>query len=129
VRALHGSGRRAEALDAYAQVRAALRDELGLDPREGLQRVHRLVLSGSPPAPERSAAPPAGPRQLPSDIARFTGQRTALAALLPGSDPGGDSAGSHPIVVAVVSGPAGAGKPNPENQPTNFRLDRPGLIR
>jgi DNA-binding SARP family transcriptional activator len=43
--ALRESGRRAEALDAYQEVRGHLKDELGLDPSRDLQRTHQDVLT------------------------------------------------------------------------------------
>ncbi|CAL9320790.1 AfsR/SARP family transcriptional regulator [Streptomyces sp. SudanB66_2053] len=42
--ALQRCGRRSEALDVYQQLRVALRDELGLDPSPGLQRLRQHVL-------------------------------------------------------------------------------------
>jgi tetratricopeptide (TPR) repeat protein/transcriptional regulator with XRE-family HTH domain len=57
-----------------------------------------------------TTAPPAGmpvPRQLPADVAAFTGRETELAELdflLPGAGPAG------PVVISAVSGTAGVGK-------------------
>lgn len=48
---LHRAGRRAEALEAFHQIRATLRDELGLDPGKPLQQVQRLVLLDAPITP------------------------------------------------------------------------------
>ncbi|WP_173082076.1 AfsR/SARP family transcriptional regulator [Phytohabitans rumicis] len=70
--ALHRSGRRVEALEAYRQVRAALVDELGIEPGGALQEVHARVLRDG-----ASAAPPVeagATRQLPHDVAHFTGR-------------------------------------------------------
>lgn len=121
IRALHASGRRAEALDAYERVRRVLRDEMGLEPNQRLQRLHRLVLDGPQVPPghggvvtvRSSPEPPVPvrPRQLPSDIARFTGRHEALAALdalLHGED--AQPGRPRPVVLAVISGPAGVGK-------------------
>lgn len=44
MRALYGSGRQAEALSAYQEMRRRLLDELGLEPGEELRRVHQAVL-------------------------------------------------------------------------------------
>jgi basic membrane lipoprotein Med (substrate-binding protein (PBP1-ABC) superfamily)/DNA-binding SARP family transcriptional activator len=52
--ALYRSGRQAEALDAYRDARAALRDELGLEPSEELQALQRAILDHDPSL----AAPP-----------------------------------------------------------------------
>lgn len=45
MRALHGAGRSAEALQAYTSARAAL-DELGIEPGEGLRRLQGEILRG-----------------------------------------------------------------------------------
>jgi DNA-binding SARP family transcriptional activator len=42
--ALHRSGRRADALDAYHNARRVLNEELGLEPSADLQRIHQTVL-------------------------------------------------------------------------------------
>ncbi|MEW9548918.1 BTAD domain-containing putative transcriptional regulator [Nonomuraea sp. NPDC050783] len=42
--ALFRSGRRAEALEVYAEGRAVLAEELGLSPGEGLRRCHAMIL-------------------------------------------------------------------------------------
>ena len=61
MRALYGSGRQAEALDAYQNARRVLVDELGIEPSTELQEVERAILRHDPsldfgaPAPaERS---------------------------------------------------------------------------
>lgn len=47
ISALNRCGRRAEALQAYHNLRQTLTDELGLDPTPELQALQRLVLDGS----------------------------------------------------------------------------------
>jgi DNA-binding SARP family transcriptional activator len=67
MRALDGAGRRAEALEAYAQAREAIADQLGVDPGVELRRLHQELLaadrdqtaSRQRPAANRRA--PAGP--------------------------------------------------------------------
>ncbi|MFD9906053.1 BTAD domain-containing putative transcriptional regulator [Streptomyces sp. NPDC059063] len=52
--ALHRSGRRGEALEAYQRIRSTLVRELGLEPSAELRRVQQLILMASPePAPAR----------------------------------------------------------------------------
>src|SRR6478735_6266643 len=63
--ALYRSGRQADALAAMQEKRATLRDELGLDPSEALQRLERAILlhdpsldaAPAPAAPEAAAHP------------------------------------------------------------------------
>jgi DNA-binding SARP family transcriptional activator/tetratricopeptide (TPR) repeat protein len=99
VRVLARSGRRAEALARYAGLRALLADELGVEPGEDLRRLHAELLAAD-------AGPAVGatvPRQLPFDVAGFTGRGPELAELdrLP---PGGASG------IVVIEGTAGVGK-------------------
>ncbi|WP_410591470.1 BTAD domain-containing putative transcriptional regulator [Amycolatopsis sp. lyj-23] len=98
VRALARSGRRAEALARYAGLRALLADELGVEPGEDLRRLHAELL-----AADTSPAGHTVPRQLPFDVAGFTGRGPELAELdrLP---PGGASG------IVVIEGTAGVGK-------------------
>ncbi|TQM82538.1 DNA-binding SARP family transcriptional activator [Saccharothrix saharensis] len=77
VHALHRSGRTAEALAAYQEVRVLLAEELGVEPGEQLREAHRLALGAVPEPPGRVAAP----RQLPADVRSFTGRRDEVAAL------------------------------------------------
>jgi predicted ATPase/DNA-binding SARP family transcriptional activator len=70
VRALHASGRRADALAVYEDARRALADELGTDPGAGLAEAHLAVLRGeSPPTTERG---------LPAQITSFVGRSDDL---------------------------------------------------
>lgn len=116
VLALHRSGRTAEALAGYREVRRLLGDELGLDPGPALEDLHRRILTGDPTLlgaetwdeSERppTAAPAAGtpaPAQLPPDLADFTGRAEILHDLR--------TALSRPDTVPVVGlvGLAGVG--------------------
>jgi DNA-binding SARP family transcriptional activator len=113
ITALHRSGRRAEALDAYQQLRTALRDELGIDPGEQLAQLHRAVLLDGTKAaqqPVPPAHPPQqGPRQLPHDIATFSGRSEELAALDAMLATGANAARRAPTIVAIDGAP-GTGK-------------------
>ncbi|GLY51453.1 BTAD domain-containing putative transcriptional regulator [Lentzea sp. NBRC 102530] len=69
--ALGRSGRQAEALEAYQDVRRRLADELGVDPGAELRDAHAVVLAGAEPvAPAR----PAALSQLPRDLGDFVGR-------------------------------------------------------
>ncbi|MGW3568562.1 AfsR/SARP family transcriptional regulator [Streptomyces sp. NPDC000941] len=69
IRALHASGRPADALAAYEAVRRTLADHLGTDPGADLKALHGLLLSGGPVPPSagtgsaavRHAGGPTGP--------------------------------------------------------------------
>nr|WP_051967630.1 AfsR/SARP family transcriptional regulator [Kitasatospora mediocidica] len=70
IRALHESGRTAEALSRYDAVRRALADRLGADPGAQLTSLYRELLSsdGSPatPAPAQAVTPPPSPQPRPA---------------------------------------------------------------
>jgi DNA-binding SARP family transcriptional activator len=114
--ALHRSGRTAEALQAYQQVRRMMIDELGIEPGGELRRLQHAILA-SDPALDSPAGPvsvPAVtrpvPKLLPADIADFTGrteqvshvrqQLTAAAARSP----------RLAVPVVVITGQGGVGK-------------------
>ena len=64
IRALEEAGRRAEALERYAQARQVIADELGVDPGTELQRLYGELLAADASAP--SVAPPRPrPRRIP----------------------------------------------------------------
>jgi DNA-binding SARP family transcriptional activator/tetratricopeptide (TPR) repeat protein len=103
VYALHDSGRAGEARAAYADAERLIAAELGIEPSEPLRAMGERV-NGY--AARRRATPVVAPVcQLPMDAPDFTGRReeiTALEGML-------SVAGRQPVV-AVVTGPPGAGK-------------------
>ncbi|MCU7730042.1 tetratricopeptide repeat protein [Actinoplanes sp. KI2] len=105
IAALAAGSLQASALQAYAEIRRRLVEELGIEPGPELVEVHRRVLRQESSSPGPAADDP--PAQLPADIARFTGRRAALARL-----DGMLDADRHPpaIVITAVSGTAGVGK-------------------
>ncbi|MFC4116991.1 AfsR/SARP family transcriptional regulator [Nonomuraea zeae] len=109
--ALHRSGRHAEALEAFRRLRQVLRDQLGVEPGEDLQRLHQQVLGGEPLMngdPDSDTSPPAwiAACQLPLGVGTYVGQSElvseATAQLLH------RDVGVVPIV--VVGGGPGMGK-------------------
>lgn len=98
--ALCRSGRRAEALRAYGDLRRHLVSELGVEPSPALQRLHVRILTGQADPPAAAAARVAPvPRQLPGDAGGFTGRATELAQLVaPAASP------------VAIDGMAGIGK-------------------
>ncbi len=110
MRALLASGRRAEALDAYARTRARLADELGEDPGADLQALHQRILKRDPllerpggavGAARSPARPAVVPRQLPMP-ATFYGRVEELAGIAANLRSGGQT--------AALYGPGGVGK-------------------
>jgi predicted ATPase/DNA-binding SARP family transcriptional activator/tetratricopeptide (TPR) repeat protein len=106
--ALYRCGRQADALTAYAELRAQLADELGIDPNPGLLRLHESILQQRPeldwqpgppepdgggpqgqaagaPAQAEGAAWPAGagprPPALPAETTSFIGRESDLATI------------------------------------------------
>lgn len=83
MQALHGAGRQSEALQAYLDVSAILRNELGIDPCDELQSLQRHILrrDTEPPdtrATEQARVPHRAPFQLPADVADFVGRETII---------------------------------------------------
>ncbi|WP_051740687.1 AfsR/SARP family transcriptional regulator [Streptomyces xylophagus] len=114
MRALHDTGRSAEALDCYATMRKRLAEELGTDTGAALRQLHQSILRGhrsaSAPRPERTAVvrQTERPAQLPMAVRGFTGrdgELARLAAILASAE--GESAA---VVISAVSGMAGVGK-------------------
>jgi DNA-binding SARP family transcriptional activator/tetratricopeptide (TPR) repeat protein len=129
MRALHGCGRRADALALYRRTRTLLADETGLDPSPALQQLHQQVLTGDPSLPAGSAADasfpavpsvtgaadhaplqghPVVPRQLPGAVRHFTGRQDELRALNAVLPETGRDGGT--VVISAIDGTAGIGK-------------------
>lgn len=117
--ALDRCGRQAEALERYAEVRARIAGELGVDPGPELQRVHADLLAGRPvAAPHQVATTRQRPVdaaartestwathwQLPLDITAFTAREDTVERVR-GLLTAGDG-----VPVVTVSGPPGVGK-------------------
>ncbi|MET9262149.1 AfsR/SARP family transcriptional regulator [Amycolatopsis sp. NPDC004079] len=110
--ALYRAGRRAEALRVYQQLRTALNHELGLDPSDELQRLHRAVLDADrsldlePDTDAHRVTSPEPQCQLPPRrsnlVSRDQPRAAALAALR------ADGAGGPATI--VVTGPPASGK-------------------
>jgi predicted ATPase/DNA-binding SARP family transcriptional activator len=98
VRALYANGRQVEALEAYAQARSYLVDEVGIEPGPELRAVLAAVLAQDPtlvPAPHRPAATP------PLPVNPLIGREQELATL------------RRSLVAArlvTLAGPGGVGK-------------------
>ncbi|MGH8896269.1 MAG: BTAD domain-containing putative transcriptional regulator [Egibacteraceae bacterium] len=86
--ALYRSGRQAEALQAYQQLRHRLSSELGIEPSLGLRRLEEGVLRQQPEldwippeAPEPGTARPTGTARhnLPAQLTTFVGREAEIA--------------------------------------------------
>jgi predicted ATPase/DNA-binding SARP family transcriptional activator len=108
--ALYRSGRQAEALRAYGSARAALVDELGIDPGPELQALERAILEQDPAlAPPARAAvaaelPPRRARTaLPQPPNRLVGRDDDVAAAV-------DLLAEADVRMVTLTGAGGAGK-------------------
>lgn len=126
--ALHRTGRHADALAHYSQLRRRLVDEVGDEPGPALQRLHEQILRRddsldvSVIAPRGPSPPRTGGADVPAVAA--TGQPwVQLCQLPPGAwhfvgreEPAGELAaqlqpdGPSAVPVALISGPPGVGK-------------------
>ncbi|MEV5958033.1 BTAD domain-containing putative transcriptional regulator [Streptomyces sp. NPDC051987] len=97
LRALHATGRTAEALAAYDGVRHLLADRLGSDPGPELRALHAELLEPTV-AP---AAPAARPGNLRARLTSFVGREADIEAIR------GDLAAAR---LVTLLGPGGAGK-------------------
>ncbi|MEV6239787.1 BTAD domain-containing putative transcriptional regulator [Lentzea sp. NPDC051838] len=103
--ALYRADQQAAALEAFRQVSDLLAEELGIDPGAGLRELHQSILRAEPALTGRRET--ATPRQLPPDLARFTGRSEDLARLdhlLPTGTAG------QAVVISAIAGSAGVGK-------------------
>jgi DNA-binding SARP family transcriptional activator/tetratricopeptide (TPR) repeat protein/DNA-binding XRE family transcriptional regulator len=98
--AVAGSGRRAVALNLFAEVRGRLVEELGLEPGSELRDVQVQVLRGELPL---AGARPT-PAQLPVDVVGFTGRTDHLVRL------DGLLSTTGAVVITSIVGMAGVGK-------------------
>jgi DNA-binding SARP family transcriptional activator/tetratricopeptide (TPR) repeat protein len=114
MRALYRSGRQADALSRYHQIRRHLTDEFGVDPQPGLRKLFQQILRSDPglmlPAEPRSAGLPGTPAELPHNIAGFAGREAELTRLHALVRRGGRAASHQAVSIAAIDGVAGAGK-------------------
>jgi DNA-binding SARP family transcriptional activator len=111
--ALYRQGRHAEALAAFQQLRAALRDELGIDPSAGLADLQYRILNQDPALDHVSPAPAAAPSHptpvpvpAPGAGDGFVGRAAELARLEHALEEATAGHGG----TALIAGPAGIGK-------------------
>jgi DNA-binding SARP family transcriptional activator/tetratricopeptide (TPR) repeat protein len=97
--ALSRSGRQAEALAAFRDVRAALVGQLGVEPGPELQEQHERILRGTPSRSVR-------PAQTTHDTIGFVGREDEIAELCARLN----GAGPRTVVISAIDGTGGIGK-------------------
>ncbi|HEY1628121.1 MAG TPA: BTAD domain-containing putative transcriptional regulator [Streptosporangiaceae bacterium] len=106
IQALARTGRQADAIAVYHDLRQRLADELGVDPSSELQDLYQRILTGdwdaARPAADRSVPRPA---QLPAATGDFTGRSLEVKELRDTL-----AAGTGAVVIAAVTGTGGIGK-------------------
>jgi DNA-binding SARP family transcriptional activator/DNA-binding XRE family transcriptional regulator len=112
---LAGTGEHAAAHALFAQIRARLADELGIEPGSELKAAHLRVLRQDVAAGAAETGDvPAGtcervtPAQLPADVPAFAGRTDQLRYLDSLVDQAAD--GREPVVITSIAGTAGVGK-------------------
>ncbi|MFL6145512.1 MAG: AfsR/SARP family transcriptional regulator [Labedaea sp.] len=113
--ALFRSGRPADALNHYHQLRARLAEQLGTDPGPELNALYCQLLGGgaAPHAPESGLVAPddrAGPAPalLPTGVRGFAGRSVQLSRLDAVLTPAGGE--PNAVIISAVSGTGGVGK-------------------
>ena len=102
--ALYGSGRQAEALEAYRQAREALVEECGIEPGSALRQLERQILEQDPslelqPGASRAAAPSVEPERTVLAVPR---DETGIARLVALAQPLAKVPGSELIAARLV---------------------------
>ncbi|MFC0531868.1 BTAD domain-containing putative transcriptional regulator [Phytohabitans kaempferiae] len=117
LRALHRSGRTAEALDGIHDLRHRLAGELGLDPGPELDALHRAILAGDPAEdpPAAHERPVKPTTNLPAPVTELIGREHAVRRVreLLGAGrlvtlTGAGGVGKTSVALAVARGVAGA---------------------
>jgi DNA-binding SARP family transcriptional activator/tetratricopeptide (TPR) repeat protein len=109
--ALYRSGRQAEALEVYRATRAAMIDQLGIEPGPELQKLHVAMLNGElADRPDSARAAILAPRLLPPALPDFIDRDRLTDRILSAADPAQSRSAPRALPVNIVFGRSGAGK-------------------
>ena len=120
--ALYRSGRQADALAVYRDLRRATIAELAVEPGREIGELHNRILRSDPalsppkpspdtPAPVTAAPEPRdAPQQLPVDSRLFTGRTAELERLVELARTAGAGEDAGMVVISALSGMGGIGK-------------------
>lgn len=118
--ALRQSGRTADALAQYHDLRNLLAEDLGIDPSAELQALYSSILAdnaGTPTTPIRPAAPavaagPVRPAQLPRGVGGFVGRVTSVQQVLDAARTASADSGVEALCpqIVMIVGVGGVGK-------------------
>jgi len=111
MRALEYAGRRAEALETYAQARQVIADELGVDPGSELQRLYAELLAADASSPRPPSARPAARPRRPRAFADVQAAAAGDAARSTGPDGGPDTTSVTAAAADLSDDAAGDAEP------------------
>jgi DNA-binding SARP family transcriptional activator len=107
IQALARTGRQADAISVYHDLRQRLADDLGVDPSPELQDLYQRLLTGDWNI-ERRPAQVVRPAQVPAATGDFTGRALEVKELRDGLAP--RSGGPPSVPISAVTGTGGIGK-------------------
>ena len=97
MRALYRSGRQAEALEAYAQAREVIAEELGVDPSAELQQLYERILRAEPARPSASRTPVPADSPFASPVTPAPAEPAAAGQAEPVPEPASQPGAGPPL--------------------------------